>query len=213
VKTLLRRCALAASLLLTLGGAQAALANDIAPAGTKLAQFYDGLHVESHWIAGTHVDWESGDPDGASERLPGRHTHCSAFVASAAKKLGVYILRPPEHGQVLLANAQNEWLASAGSSSGWRPLQDAAAAQDAANRGFLVVASYHSHYDNKPGHIAIVRPSGKPESAIDSEGPDVIQAGSRNFTKTSLVDGFAGHPHAWADQEVQYYAHSVGAIR
>jgi hypothetical protein len=98
VKAFLRRCALAASLLLTLGGAQAALAGDVTPAGSKLAQFYDSLHVESHWIAGTHVDWESGDPDGASENLPGRHTHCSAFVASTAKKLGVYILRPPEHG-------------------------------------------------------------------------------------------------------------------
>jgi hypothetical protein len=113
---------------------------------------------------------------------------------------------------VLLANAQNEWLASAGSASGWRPLQAAAAAQAAANRGFLVVASYHNHRDNKPGHIAIIRPSAKPESAIDSEGPEIIQAGSQNYTKISLVDGFAGHPHAWADQEVQYYMHSVGAI-
>jgi hypothetical protein len=211
VKIFLRRCVLAASLLLTLGAG--ALAGDVTPAAAKLAQFYDDLHVEDHWIAGTHVDWQSGDPDGSPETLPGRHTHCSAFVASAAKKLGVYILRPPEHGQALLANAQNEWLASAGAGSGWRPLQDAAAAQAAANRGLLVVASYHNHRDDKPGHIAIVRPSDKPESAVESEGPDVIQAGSHNYSRIRLVDGFAGHPHAWADQEVQYYAHSVGAIR
>jgi hypothetical protein len=209
MNALTRRSVIFAILAASVCGANAAMAGSVSPAGQSLARFYDSLNVENHWIAGTHVDWATGDPDGASEMLPGRHTHCSAFVASAAQKLGVYILRPPEHGQVLLANAQNEWLAGAGAASGWRPIQDAVAAQTAANRGLLVVASYHNHRDNKPGHIAIVRPSSKPDEAVQSEGPDVIQAGSQNHTRISLVEGFAGHPHAWEDQEVQYYFHSV----
>jgi hypothetical protein len=206
-----RRRLLTLLLALALGDGQTAIAADITPAGQRLAKFYDSLDVEAHWIAGTHVDWQTGDPDGSSERLPGRHTHCSAFVASAAQKLGVYILRPPEHGQVLLANAQNEWLAGAGSGAGWLPLRDAAEAQAAANRGMLVVASYHNHYDDKPGHIAIVRPGDKSDEALMSEGPDVIQAGAQNYSRISLAEGFAGHRRAWEDQEVQYYAHAINA--
>ena len=88
--------------------------------------------MEHHWIAGEHVDWQTGLPDGKAERLPGKHTHCSAFVASAAEALDVYILRPPEHGQVLLANAQNEWVASPmATAAGWRRLNDAQEAQAA----------------------------------------------------------------------------------
>jgi hypothetical protein len=171
------------------------------------------MGVETKWIAGARIDWETGLPHDEAETLPGRHTHCSAFVASAAKTLGVYILRPPEHGQVLLANAQNEWLASTGASQGWRVLNGPLEAQSVANAGALVVASYHSHRDNKPGHIAIVRPGDKSEQAIVSEGPDVIQAGSVNSNSISLRAGFAGHPHAWNDSEVAYYAHAVRAAQ
>jgi hypothetical protein len=167
------------------------------------------MNVKNKWIAGAHIDWETGEADDSAERLPGRHTHCSAFVAAAAKKLGVYILRPPEHGQVLLANAQNEWLASEGGARGWRALRSALEAQDAANRGLLVVASYRNHRDNKPGHIAIVRPSNKSEQALAEEGPDVIQAATVNSVSISVRAGFAGHPAAWNDDEIKYYAHPV----
>jgi hypothetical protein len=211
MKTFNRRCFIAISVAAVLCGADAAFAAEMSPSGQKLAKFYDSLNVEAHWIAGVHVDWQTGDPDGSPETLPGRHTHCSAFAASAAKRLGVYILRPPEHGQVLLANAQNEWLADQGAGAGWRALQGPAEAQAAANRGLLVVASYHNRRGDKPGHIAIVRPSGKSDEAVMSEGPDVIQAGSQNYSRISLAEGFAGHRHAWEDQEVQYYAHAIGA--
>jgi len=169
----------------------------------------DQMGVESKWIAGAHIDWESGLPDGEPERMPGRHTHCSAFVAAAAKKLGVYILRPPEHRQALLANAQNEWLASEGAARGWIPVAGAQEAQDEANRGMLVVAGYHNHRDDKPGHIAIVRASDKSPAMVAQEGPDVIQAGTTNATSISLRDGFSGHPAAWGDGEVRYFAHAV----
>ena len=72
-------------------------AEDITPAAQKAAAVIDTLDVEQHWPAGVHVHWESGEPDGRPETSSGKHTHCSAFVASAAKRLGVYILRPPQH--------------------------------------------------------------------------------------------------------------------
>ena len=129
--------------------------------GQRLASKLDSLGVEGKWIAGVHVNWDSGLPDGEPGTESGRHTHCSAFVASAAKSLGVYILRPPQHEQELLANAQNEWLAQAGAANGWRHVEGPVEAQSLANQGYLVVASYHNHFDNKPGHIAIVKPAAR----------------------------------------------------
>ncbi len=177
--------------------------------GHRLGVFLDGLDVENRWPAGVHVNWESGLPDGKIETFEGRHTHCSAFVASAAKQLGVYILRPPEHGQVLLANAQFDWLREKGAQYGWTAVADGYEAQRSANRGFLVVAAYLNHSSNKPGHIAIVRPSGKTHEQIISEGPQIIQAGVRNYRSVSLRVGFSGHPSAWANNEVRYYAHDL----
>jgi hypothetical protein len=167
------------------------------------------MDVENKWIAGQHIYWETGFPTGVPETSPGKHTHCSAFVAAAAKTLGVYILRPPQHGQMLLANAQNEWLAAQGSENGWTRLADADAAQAAANRGQLVVASYHNHHDDRPGHIAIVRPGAKTVEQIAAQGPDAIQAGAINRTSISVKDAFAGHPAAWRDHEIVYYGHDV----
>ncbi len=201
----------AASLILVAAFAGAARAADdaIAPQAQQIFREIDAMGVESKWIAGEHVYWESGLPTGVPETSPGKHTHCSAFVAAAAKKLSIYILRPPEHGQKLLANAQNEWLAEEGPAHGWHKLADAREAQAAANRGMLVVASYHNHNDDRPGHIAIVRPGTKTSEQITAEGPDVTQAGSKNATSISIKAGFAGHPAAWRDNEIAYYAHEV----
>ena len=177
--------------------------------GERLARQLDALGVESKWIAGAHIDWRTGLPDGRPERGNGRHTHCSAFVAAAAEKLGVHILRPPEHSQVLLANAQFEWLAEDGADEGWRSLRDGESAQAAANAGDLVVAAYKSHRDDKPGHIAIVRPAPRSEIVLAADGPLVIQAGTVNSAAVALREGFAGHPAAWRDHEVRYYAHTI----
>ncbi len=79
----------------------------------------------------------------------------------------------------------------------------------------LVVSGYRNHHDNKPGRIAIVRPSGKSSLAIEREGPQIIQAGGTNYASTSLKQGFAGHKAAWTHNEVRYYAHAVewGRVR
>ena len=81
------------------GWPAAAQSDAISPRGHWLEQKLDQMGVETKWQAGIHVNWDTGLPDGIPERRPGRHTHCSAFVAAAAKRLGIYILRPPEHGQ------------------------------------------------------------------------------------------------------------------
>jgi hypothetical protein len=182
---------------------------ELAPEGARLSRFLDATHVEERWPAGVHVAWETGLPDGKPEKGEGRHTHCSAFVAAAAKELGIYILRPPEHGQALLANAQYDWLADAGATHGWRELPTGAQAQEAANRGELVVAAYRNHRDNKPGHIAIVRPNTKSMREMETEGPQITQAGGTNYLSTTLKRGFVGHPAAWNNGEVRYYAHAI----
>ena len=201
--------ALCVFVVLVLFAGAARPADVVTPQAQAMMQVLDAMGVESKWIAGEHVYWDAGLPTGVPETSPGKHTHCSAFVAAAAKNLGIYILRPPEHGQKLLANAQNAWLAEDGAAHGWLKLAHAGAAQAAANRGLLVVASYHNHHDDRPGHIAIVRAGTKTAEQIAAEGPNVIQAGAVNKTSISVKDAFAGHPAAWRDHEIAYYAHEV----
>jgi hypothetical protein len=184
-------------------------AAETTPTAQRLAEVIDAMQVEAHWPAGVHVNWETGVPDGEAERGAGKHTHCSAFVAAAAKRVGIYILRPPEHPQLLLANAQVDWLGEQGARHGWQTLSDAVEAQRYANRGYFVVAAYRNHRDDKPGHIAIVRPSDKGDAAIDEEGPQITQAGGTNYLSTTLKQGFAGHPAAWGRREVRFYAHAA----
>ena len=79
----------------------------ITPAGERLAQFLDDTGVDHLWQAGQRVNWETGEPIQVGKQTS---THCSAFAAAVAERLGVYILRPPQHPQDLLANAQMGWL-------------------------------------------------------------------------------------------------------
>ncbi len=182
-------------------------AGEISHKARERFQIIDRLDVEHHWPAGVHVDWQTGVPDGRPEYTPGRHTHCSAFVASAAELLGIYILRPPEHGQVLLANAQFDWLGTKGRESGWQPVAGGIQPQSPANQGYFVLPTYKNQMADKPGHIAIVRPGTKSAELILQEGPDVTQAGSVNYRSVSLKTGFSGHPRAFNENQVRYYAH------
>ena len=194
-------------------GTGMAVATPISPVAERIAQRIDSLDVENHWPAGIHVKWDTGVPDGRPEKLPGKHTHCSAFVAAVARELGVYILRPPEHSQVLLANAQYDWLKQEGATRGWKPLGSAEEAQRQANEGWLVVATYKNHHDDKPGHIAIVRPSDKRGDTVREEGPQITQAGGTNYRSVALRVGFGGHPAAWGRHEVLFYAHAVDGVK
>src|ERR1700677_443764 len=96
---------------LTLTAAPPADEATVSPAGQRWIQVLDRADVAHHWLPGLHVDWRSGEPDGHVERHPDHATHCSAFVASLAEQLNVPLLRPPEHLDHQLANAQFDWLA------------------------------------------------------------------------------------------------------
>ncbi|TCZ56628.1 hypothetical protein [Roseicella aquatilis] len=188
----------------------------ITPAGQALAAFLDGTRVEQLWPAGWHVDWRSGQPN---RPRPGGHeaaTHCSAFVAAVALRLGIYVLRPPEHPQELLANAQLAWLDEAGPSQGWEPVGDMRQAQALANQGSLVLAAYRAPDPHRPGHIAVLRPSLKSVERLEEVGPEIIMAGVTNYRATTVAQGFRHHPGAWAPGgagDIRYHAHAVDPQR
>jgi len=190
--------------------AEPSCCGSISPAGRRLEAVLDSMNVESLWLAHEHVNWETGEPDKDADYAgPGRSTHCSAFAAAVGKKLGVYLLRPPEHGQILLANAQAEWFrAPGGKEKGWRELRTAHEAQLLANQGNLVVVVYESPDPHRPGHVAVVRPAHRLERLLEQNGPEITQAGQKNYLKTSTKVGFQAHPGAWPDG-VRYYAHAI----
>jgi hypothetical protein len=176
--------------------------------GRRLRDFYLSLDVEHLWIAGQHINWETGIAD-KPDATSGNHTHCSAFVAAACKKLNIYILRPPEHKQVLLANAQFEWLKGSDAlSAGWRPVTGAdpyEAAQRLANKGMVVVAICQNPDPAKPGHAALVMPDAMTTEKMEAAGPVCIMAGTHNFNKISLRNGFRSHLTEWPERSIMFY--------
>ena len=203
---LTRRVLLAAALALL---AHPASADDpccgpVTPQGQSLAASLDRTGVDHLWLSGWHVRWQTGEADRPEPGGPESHTHCSAFVAAIAKREGIYILRPPQHPQQLLANAQMHWLAQRGAQSGWQTVADEHAAQALANRGLFVVASYENANPHKPGHIAILRPSLKSAAELAADGPQITQAGGHNYISTTLQNGFRSRrPH------ILFFAHAV----
>lgn len=194
----------------------AAAADEIAPAGRQLSKFLDGLHVERLWTAGHAVDWQTGERLTSSERLNAEErgastaTHSSAFVAAAAERLGIYILRPPQHAEHRLANAQCRWLhGEKAREQGWRAVKSAEEAQRLANHGQLVVAAFENPDQRHAGHVAIVRPAIHGAQHLHDVGPQIIQAGPHNYNSTSLAHGFKHHPLAWGNRYVRFYAHAV----
>jgi len=189
-----RRAALALGAVLFLPGRAGArgapCCGPVTSNGMLLARFLDRTGVEQLWRSGWHVDWLSGrtnrpEPGGAEAK-----THCSAFVASVAARLGAYVPRPPAHRQELLANAQMAWLEARGATEGWHGAADEAAAQGLANRGLLALASWRNPNPHRPGHIAVVRPSAKAATELASDGPQITRSGSRNYLSTTLRTGF-----------------------
>ena len=193
--------------LLVLAFARLAMGGPITAEGEKLRSFLDSMHVEEHWIAGAVVDWRTGEPTGQPVTDDGKHTHCSQFAAAACERLGVYLLRPPEHRATLLANAQFDWLPEKGRESDWSPVGDGKTAQELANRGTLVVAVYKNHDPKKSGHIAIIRPSTKSDAELETGGPEVTQAGGTNHNSCSLKEGFRNHPDGFGKSEIRFFSH------
>ena len=196
-------------LLLILGFSGSVVAQEITGQGRRLIKLLDGMNVEQLWLPYQKVYWRTGRPRGEPVNDGKPHTHCSAFVAAAAEKLGVYILHPPEHSTIRLANAQADWLSRKGENYGWRAVRTPEEAQQLANSGVLVVAVYKERLPRRSGHIAIVRPKVKTLKLIREEGPQITQAGLENYASTSLKQGFKHHKGAWKKREVRFYSHAV----
>ena len=205
------RLLLFVSLLMLLGGQSRSYADDITPAGAHVVEVLEAMHVDKLWLAGNRVNWRTGEATGAYDQKLASHTHCSAFVAAAAEKLGVYLLHPPEHSAVLLANAQQDWLRGSGTNQGWRFVDSPLTAQRLANQGQLVVVTCKNSDPKAPGHIAIVRPSTKSDAEILAEGPQIMQAGRHNYLSSNAKEGFKNHPGAFEKNELLYFAHPVPA--
>jgi hypothetical protein len=200
---------LAATMLVLLGLHWPLVAGEITPQGQRLADVLDSMQVEQLWLPSLSVNWRTGEPDGRIDTGKGAHTHCSAFAAAAAEKLGVYLLHPPEHSADLLANAQQDWLRAGGTNFGWQAVNSPQAAQQLANEGQLVLITCKNSNPDESGHIAIVRPSAKSEAEIRAEGPQIIQAGGHNYASTSTKQGFKYHPGAFEKGELLYFVHPL----
>jgi len=177
----------------------------ISPRGDSLKAFYLSLNVENLWIAGNHVKWQTGEAD-HPDATSGNHTHCSAFVAAACKRLNMYVLRPPEHKQELLASAQYEWLSgSDAQADGWKPVSGYEAAQSLANTGMVVIAICKNPDEKKPGHAALVMPDQLTRRQLAEDGPSVIMAGTHNHNKIALKVGFKSHLTEWPEHVVAFF--------
>jgi hypothetical protein len=186
---------------------QKATTDTITKDGQKLLQLLDASKVEDLWPAGYRVNWETGEPIAVSTST--HSTHCSAFSAAFAKRVGIYLLHPPEHGQSLLANAQYDWLQSdAAAKEGWQKVDNGLEAQNLANKGYLVITAIKNPDETKPGHVAVIRPTVKSLDLLAAEGPQVTQSGKVNHYSVSLIKGFANHPGAWPNGVI-FYKHSV----
>jgi hypothetical protein len=174
----------------------------ITPAGQQLIHLLDGMDVDHLWQSHVKVDWETGQPKGGTGS-----THCSAFAAAVGERLGIYMLRPPQHGQDFLASAQGRWFEGDDArKEGWFKVNGSLQAQTLANLGNLVVLVYINPDPHTPGHIAIVRPQVKSLKDLEKEGPQTTQAGAHNFSSGTAVFSFVKHPGAWPNN-VQIYAH------
>lgn len=177
--------------------------------GEDLKKFYLSLNVENLWLAGYHVNWETGVAD-KPDATSGNRTHCSAFAAAACKKLNIYLLRPPDHKQILLANAQYDWLPTqAAKDVGWQPIANGnqyETAQTLANSGHVVIAVCKNPNSTKPGHVALVLPSKVAKDKLIESGPELIMAGTHNHNMISLKAGFHSHlDDEWPEHLILFY--------
>src|SRR5215469_6296460 len=114
------------------------------PAGARLAHVLDDSGIMQRWQFGWHVDWRTGEKDRVEPGGPEATTRCSALAAAMAERLGVYVLRPPEHPQHLPANAQIRRLRDHGPEQDWRQLPPDVSAQETTHRGELVLEAFEN---------------------------------------------------------------------
>lgn len=181
---------------------------EITEDGKRLAKELDKMDVEKHWLPTKHVNWETGEPL-KKEVSPGKtFNHSAEFVAAVCKRLFVYMPPPATACRGNMANAQFDWLEKDGKREGWKPVKNALEGHNQANRGHLVVAVFRGK-DNKPGHIAIIRPSTNSIGDVEKTGPQIIQAGPTNYNNTTLSVAFEHEPSAWKGKKVRFFMHRL----
>jgi hypothetical protein len=205
----MKRIASAAFIIAFVSIASAQQMIKIDSAGNELKKFYLSQHVDSLWIRGHHVNWETGEPDQPDATID-IGSHCSAFVASVCNQKGIYILRPPAHETELLANAQYKWLHSADAKSkGWIEitLNRMVRAQQLADSGVMVVAVYKNANPKWSGHIALIMPAEISVDSLKVSGPITIQAGKFNSNYITLKKGFGQHLKNWPplDKDISFF--------
>jgi peptidoglycan hydrolase-like protein with peptidoglycan-binding domain len=134
----------------------------------------------------------------------GGNTYCNIFVWDATRAMGAEIPHWVDKsgnatgvgkGRELNANATVDWLHQHGARHGYRKVS-AAEAQRLANQGHPAVAVWKN--PGGIGHVAMVRPG-----EMTSRGPAIAQAGSRNFNRGHVQDGFGNRP-------VEYWVNDSG---
>jgi hypothetical protein len=172
----------------------------ISRAGAVLAQQLDAMDVESHWLPGQNVSWETGNPIGNE---PGPASNGAAFVAAVGARLKVPMPEPVPGN--FFPDSQYDWLVNQGTGVGWVAVGDVEA-QLLANQGWMVVATWNSPSaasdHSMDGQTAIVRPSSKPVEAVAARGPQLAVAGPQNHSDIALKDAFP--PASW--NQVVYLA-------
>ena len=172
----------------------------------KLVKLLDSTRLDVLWQKGYTVNWLTGV---SLSKTSSTSTHCSAFAAAFADKLGIYFLRPPQHSQTLLANAQCDWLATdTAAQLGWKKVSTQLEAQNLADSGVLVMVGYKSPISSQSGHMAVLRPFIKSLSLLQLEGPQEAQSGDTNAFSIPVKLGFSNHPLAFPNGVI-YYQHSV----
>jgi len=173
----------------------------------RVLKVLDDSDVEHLWLKDHTIQWDTGASLGPI--IHDSDTHCSAYTAAMAYRVGVYMPRPPQYRQNRLVDAQLDYFnSSTGRHDGWHKVDTPEQAQALANMGKLVIVGFHgtiNQYDHIIGHTAVVRPSNRTEDQIQQSGPQISQAGWRNHRSTTVGVGFKRHPK----DELQYFAHDI----
>ncbi len=202
----LARVAVAVGLALASAVARGQTA-EVTHRGHALSQVLDAMNVERLWLPGRDVDWKTGAPREAAAAAGRPRTHSADFFVAACRRLGIDIPRPTVPSEANAANTLCDWLRAEGLTHGWKTVKGPVEAQEGANAGAVIIATFKSADPDRDGHVAIVRPSTKSEQSVREEGPQVTQAGPENFRSASLKTGLRQFAGAWP-AGVRYFAHN-----
>jgi len=167
--------------------------------------FLDSFNIDSKWVRGKDCNIYSGEHQEKKHSIK-NITYCSLFVAHVARKLNIYLPAPPIYKRYFLASTQCRWLLEKGTSYEWKkvsPLQ----AQDNANKKYFTLVCTISPRGDKPGHIAIVRPTLKTSAKLLEEGPEILNVGWHNQQSVSVKKGFKKQKNAFEEGRIYYFSY------